>query len=96
VDEDVDPEDPWDVLWAVGTRFDPTEARTAIGESEWLLDPLRSTADRISREPRPYKRMIINGCRPFHRLDEFPPVNRFSEERRREAWNKWHMAEWLE
>lgn len=95
VDDDVDPHDPWEVLWAVGTRFDPEDARTSIVQSRWLLDPLRTIQDRISRDALPYKRMIINGARPFERLAEFPPVNQFSPERRQQTWDKWGMGEWL-
>lgn len=95
VDHDVNPEDPWEVLWAVGSRFDPQQARTSIVESRWLLNPLRTIEDRVRRNALPYKRLIINGCRPFERLHDFPPINRFSEERRRQTWDKWNMAEWL-
>lgn len=95
VDHDVNPNDPYDVLWALGTRFDPELARTSVIQNHWLLDPLRTMADRISREPRPYKRLILNGCRPFDRLNGFPPINKFSQGRREDVWRKWHMAEWL-
>jgi len=95
VDDDVNIEDPWNVLWAVGTRFDPEDTRTSIVESKWLLDPLRTIEDRVSRRALPYKRMIINGCRPFDRLHDFPPVNRFSPEMRQQAWDKWQMNKWL-
>ncbi len=94
VDHDVDIKNPMDVFWAMGTRFDPEQARTSIVDSRWLLDPMRPIADRESRRALPYKRLIINGCRPFDRLNDFPPVNRFSEERRKETWEKWNMADW--
>jgi hypothetical protein len=51
--------------------------------------------NRATREPLADKRIIINGCRAFERLADFPPVNRFSEERREEVWAKWSMADWL-
>jgi 4-hydroxy-3-polyprenylbenzoate decarboxylase len=95
VDDDVNPNDPWEVLWAIGTRFDPEQARTSILQSKWLLDPLRSIEDRVTRDALPYKRLIINGCRPFDRLGDFPPVNQFSEQRRQDTWTKWGMADWL-
>ena len=95
VDDDVDPYDPWDILWAVGTRLDPETARVTIGESSWNLDPQMTLEQRVSNQRIPFKRLIVNGCRPFDRLDDFPPVNRFSEKRRREAWKKWGMADWL-
>jgi 4-hydroxy-3-polyprenylbenzoate decarboxylase len=96
VDHDVDAEDPYDVLWALGSRFDPEQAKTSIIGSQWLLDPLRPMEHRSSREAMPYKRMILNGCRPFHRLGDFPPVNKLSDARRRDTWAKWNMADWLQ
>jgi UbiD family decarboxylase len=95
VDHDVNPNDPWEVLWALGTRFDPEQAKTSIIGSQWLLDPLRPMEHRTSREAMPYKRMILNGCRPFERLNDFPPVNKLSEARREATWAKWDMESWL-
>ncbi|HEY3118598.1 MAG TPA: UbiD family decarboxylase [Chloroflexota bacterium] len=97
VDDDVDPADPWDVLWAVGTRFDPDQARTLPFDNRNMLEPLRRMADldRSNRAPLADRRMIINGCRPFERLADFPPVNRFSEEWGQKVWDKWAMASWL-
>jgi UbiD family decarboxylase len=95
VDDDVNASDPWDVLWAVGTRFDPDQARVSIVDSSWNLDPMMTLAERTRNQPIPYKRMIINGCRPFERLADFPPVNTFGDQRRRETWEKWQMADWL-
>lgn len=97
VDDDIDPEDPLDVLWAVGTRFDPTTGlRLSVIHSDWLLDPFRTIEDRAHRGPMPYKRLVINGCRPFERLKDFPPVNIFSKERRNKAWDTWKMDDWLD
>jgi UbiD family decarboxylase len=96
VDDDVDPEDPLEVMWAVGTRFDPiTGVRVSVTQSAWLLDPLRTTDQRAGHSAQPYKRLIINGCRPFERLKDFPTVNKLSDARRKETWEKWKMSEWL-
>ncbi len=51
--------------------------------------------ERAQRDYLPCKRLIINTCRPFDRLKDFPPVNVFSQVRRKEVWEKWKMAEWL-
>ena len=96
VDDDVDPADPLEVMWAVGTRFEPDKGvRVSVTQSAWLLDPLRTTEQRAIHGPQPYKRLIINGCRPFERLKDFPPVNKISETRRNETWGKWKMSDWL-
>lgn len=95
VDDDVDPSDPYEVLWAVGTRFDPEQARISVVPSAWNLDPTMTLEQRTGEQPVPYKRLVINGCRPFERLKDFPPVNVFSADRRRAAWERWGMTEWL-
>jgi 4-hydroxy-3-polyprenylbenzoate decarboxylase len=96
VDDDVNPEDPLEVLWAIGTRFDPiTGVRVSVTQSAWLLDPMRTTDQRAGHAAQPYKRLIINGCRPFERLKDFPVVNKISDARRKETWEKWKMSEWL-
>jgi hypothetical protein len=83
-------------MWAIGTRFDPiTGVRVSVTQSSWLLDPLRTTEQRAGHGPQPYKRLIINGCRPFERLKDFPPVNKLSDARRKETWEKWQMSDWL-
>lgn len=96
VDHDVDAENPIEVLWALGTRLDAVSGvHKSIVESSWRLDPLRTAEEREICTPLPYKRLILNGCRPFERLEEFSPVNRFSEERRKKIWEKWNLGEWL-
>ena len=83
VDEDVNPEDPLEVLWAIGTRFDPiTGVRVSVTQSAWLLDPMRTTDQQAGHAAQPYKRLIINGCRRFDRLKDFPTVNKLSDSRR--------------
>lgn len=97
VDEDVNPEDPREVLWAVGSRFDPMSGlRSSVTFWTWMLDPLRTTEERAKKVPIAHKRLIINGCRPFHRLKDFPPINVFSESLRSEVWEKFSMGEWTQ
>lgn len=96
VDDDVDPEDPLEVLWAVGTRFDPTSGvRVSVTHSNWFFNHLRTMEERAQQQAIPHKRLIISGCRPFHRLKDFPPVNVFSDKCREEVWGKWKMADWI-
>jgi len=75
VDEDVDPTDSFDVLWAMCTRCDPVEDIDFIRRA-WSgpLDP------RIARGTASNSRAVIDACRPFERLADFPPVARASKE----------------
>jgi 4-hydroxy-3-polyprenylbenzoate decarboxylase len=75
VDDDVDPTDSFDVLWAMCTRCDPVEDIDFI-RKVWSgpLDP------RIARGPAFNSRAVIDACRPFEQLKTFPPVARASKE----------------
>jgi 4-hydroxy-3-polyprenylbenzoate decarboxylase len=75
VDDDVDPTDSFDVLWAMCTRCDPVEDIDFI-RKVWSgpLDP------RIARGTAFNSRAVIDACRPFEQLKTFPPVARASKE----------------
>ncbi len=69
VDDDVDPTDIHDVLWALSTRCHPTEDIDIL-RNTWStgLDPSRFPADM-----RPYgTKVLINACKPHRHLAEFP------------------------
>ena len=77
VDEDIDPTDLFAVAWAMCTRCDPAEDIDIIRKM-WSgpLDP------RIARGTAWNSRAIIDACRPFEMLSEFPPVAQASPELR--------------
>jgi len=83
VDEDVDPTDMFDVMWAVCTRCDPAEDIELIRRA-WSgpLDPMLEPASATN------SRAIIDACRPFERLNEFPTVARASPELRKKVEQK--------
>src|SRR5712672_1831172 len=75
VDEDVDPTDIFDVMWAVCTRCDPaTDIEFFRRAWSTPLDPLLDAASSTN------SRAVIDACRPFERLKDFPPVARASPE----------------
>src|SRR6266540_4238152 len=78
VDDDIDPTNLFDVLWAMCTRCDPAEDIDIIRKM-WSgpLDP------RIPRGTTWNSRALIDACRPFEMLKDFPPVARASPELRR-------------
>lgn len=78
VDEDVDPTDMFDVMWAVCTRCDPAEDIEFMRRA-WSgpLDP------RIPKGTSHNSRAIIDACRPFERLKDFPVVAQSSPELRK-------------
>lgn len=69
VDEDVDPTDMNDVLWALSTRCNPAD-NVDIQRNTWStgLDPSQGP-----REARPYgSKALIDACKPHRYLKDFP------------------------
>jgi UbiD family decarboxylase len=76
VDDDIDPTDIHDVIWAMGTRCDP-KTRTTVLDHCWSsrLDTLVTDKSLLYNT-----RMVIDACRPYERLDTFPKVCQSSPE----------------
>jgi 4-hydroxy-3-polyprenylbenzoate decarboxylase len=69
VDEDVDPTDLNEVLWALSTRCHPSEDIDIL-RNTWStgLDP-----SQVVPEARPYgSKVLIDACKPHRHLKEFP------------------------
>jgi len=87
VDEDIDPSDLQDVMWAVSTRSDPKRDIVTFDRA-WgsMGDPQRITFE----GKVPYNsRAVIDACRPYEYLDVFPPVAEARPELQEEVRNKW-------
>lgn len=69
VDDDIDPTDAFDVMWAMSTRCDPVEDIEIVRDA-WSgpLDP------RLPPGTTRSSRAIVTAVRPFQRIDEFPRV----------------------
>lgn len=89
VDEDIDPSNTDEVLWAIGTRCDPASSIDIIREC-WStpLDPILDPEKRGKREFS-NSRAIILACKPFSWQKDFPRVSRASEEQRSAVLKKW-------
>jgi UbiD family decarboxylase len=69
VDEDVDPTDLNDVLWALSTRCHPSDDLDIL-RNTWStgLDP-----SQYAPEARPYgSKVLINACKPHRHIKQFP------------------------
>jgi 4-hydroxy-3-polyprenylbenzoate decarboxylase len=77
VDEDVDPADMFDVIWAMCTRCDPVVDIDFI-RNMWSspLDPVIPHGAKAFQT----NRAVIDACRPYDRLKDFPKVTRASPE----------------
>lgn len=89
VDDDIDPTNEGDVIWAMSTRCDPATSIDILRDC-WStpLDPLLTPEKRKARDFTS-SRAIINACRPYHWRAQFPKVNRVSEALRTKTLEKW-------
>lgn len=76
VDDDIDPTDIHDVIWAMGTRCDP-KVRTTLLDNCWSsrLDTMVTDYSKLTNS-----RMVIDACIPYERIEEFPKVAQTSKE----------------
>ena len=85
VDEDIDPTNLDDVLWALGTRSDP-ETSIEIIRRCWSspLDPI------IPKGKKGFNsQAIIDACRPYEWMDEFPASVMVSPEIAQKVLERW-------
>jgi 4-hydroxy-3-polyprenylbenzoate decarboxylase len=89
VDEDVNPRDPEEVLWAIGTRCDPETSITILKACQSsALDP-RIPPERKKKRDFTSSRAIIDACKPYAWIKEFPATNVASPELRGKVLEKW-------
>jgi 4-hydroxy-3-polyprenylbenzoate decarboxylase len=89
VDDDVDPSNLADVMWAVTTRCEPSE-QIDIVHNAWssALDP-RIPPDAKARGVTSHSKAIIEACRPFAWKDKFPKTSALSQAEARAIEDKW-------
>jgi UbiD family decarboxylase len=89
VDDDIDPYNLEQVLWAIATRCDP-ETSLDVSRRIWSykIDP---RLPKHKKEAADYTGSvaIIDACRPYHWIDEFPATTQISEELLKETNAKW-------
>ena len=88
VDDDIDPTNFNDVIWAMCTRCDPRDQVDIIhGGWSSALDPMCYDTEHDRRNSR----VVIDACIPFRRKKTFPKVARASQaldDRLRAKWAK--------
>jgi len=82
VEQDIDPTNTFDVIWAMSTRCDPVEDIDFIRQA-WSgpLDPRKNGAHN--------SRAILVACRPYESIKDFPAVAESSPELRGRTLEKW-------
>jgi UbiD family decarboxylase len=89
VDDDIDPSNLADVMWAVATRCEPSEGIDIL-RNAWssALDP-RISPDDKERGVTSHSKAIIDACRPFAWREQFPPTSALLAEEAREIEARW-------
>jgi len=89
VDDDVDPSNVSDVLWAIGTRCDPATS-FEVAHSCWSspLDP-RITPEERQKANFTSSRGIIDACKPFTWMKDYPRTSTISAEEFEETMRRW-------
>jgi 4-hydroxy-3-polyprenylbenzoate decarboxylase len=89
VDEDVDPSNLMEVVWAMSTRCEASEQIEILkGRTVDTIDPRISPEDR-ERGNFTMSQVLIDACRPYHWRDVFPPVNAVRPEVKAKTKEKW-------
>jgi len=89
VDDDVDPSNLDEVLWAVSTRVNPERAIHIVpGFLTSALDPTLTPEARQRKELTTAK-VFIDACWPYHWKEAVPQVIRSSDELRNQILTKW-------
>ncbi len=85
VDDDIDPTNTFDVLWAMSTRCDP-EKSIEILRRCWSgsLDVVIPEGSKGHSS-----RALIDACKPYERRSEFPPVAESTEKLKTVVRKKW-------
>lgn len=89
VDDDIDPSNMADVLWAMATRCDP-ETSIEIVRGCWSspIDP-RIPPERRKEGDFTNSRAIIDACKPFRWMKGYPRVHALDPEERAKIAKKW-------
>ena len=89
VDEDIDPSNLNDVLWAMTTRCEPAESIDIV-RNGWssTLDP-RIHPEQKARGAVANSKVIIDATRPFAWRDQFPVANVLDADEARAIEEKW-------
>jgi UbiD family decarboxylase len=89
VDEDIDPSNLNDVMWAVATRCEPSE-QIDILRNAWssALDPRIPPEQKLAGITA-HSKVIIEACRPFSWREKFPQTSALSQDEERAIEQKW-------
>jgi len=95
VDEDIDPLNLKEVIWAMATRAEPERSIHIIpfcrtGSADPRIPISEKKKYKVTPKPLIASRVLINACRPYEYKNEWYPVSRMSPELRQKTVDKWN------
>jgi len=87
VDDDIDPSNLQEVMWAVATRTDPVTSIDIIQRGMGSKNDPMFVAYKYDAPLS--SKAVIDACRPWEHLDEFPPVAEASKALQEKTRSKW-------
>lgn len=89
VDEDIDPTNIHDVLWAMSTRCEPSTGIKIYPNLDGsTLDPLVSP-ERYAKGDFTHSKAVIDACKPFRWLEKFPITNSLKKDSLKLVSERW-------
>lgn len=97
VDDDIDPSNLKEVIWAMSTRGKPDEAieilhRCRSNNADPAIPMEEKRKYKVTPKPLHNARAVIDACRPLEGKEEWYPVNRMSPELRVKTSSKWQKV----
>ena len=94
VDDDIDPSDMNQVIWAMETRTDPARSIHIINNChstsrDTAISPEEKRKYKVSPKPLYASKCVIDACQPFEWKDEWYPVALASDELRSQILDKY-------
>jgi UbiD family decarboxylase len=91
VDDDIDITNINELMWAICTRWDPKTASEIVNVPASTLNPRltpqqKETSDWVS------SCIVIDACRPYSWINEFPAVSAFTPQYKEEIMRKWGLT----
>ncbi len=89
VDEDIDPSNISDVLWALGTRWDPQTATDIIGNCWGISSDPRLEPEKRAKGDFSHSKALILACKPYNWIGQFPASIKSPAEVLEKVREKW-------
>jgi 4-hydroxy-3-polyprenylbenzoate decarboxylase len=91
VDDDIDITNINELMWAVCSRWDPKTDSEIVDVPASTLNPRLSPQKKESND-WVSSCIVIDACRPYSWMSEFPPVSAFSSEYKEQMSRKWGLT----